>query len=151
MARSLPIPLTLLGYVWAAPNTLLGVTFLPLALLTGGGVQLRRGALELHGGLIRWLLERLPLVGGASGMTLGHVILGLDRPTLDYIRDHEQVHVRQYMRWGPAFLPAYIVCSLAMPLLGRRAYRDNPFEVEAYAIEQSPDSFPRPNRSRERK
>jgi hypothetical protein len=28
--------------------------------------------------------------------------------------------------------PAYLLCSLALWLAGRRPYRDNPFEREAY-------------------
>jgi len=44
------------------------------------------------------------------------------------------VHVRQYERWGPLFGPAYLGCSLVLWLMGKRAYRDNPFEVEAYDV-----------------
>ena len=66
-------------------------------------------------------------------MTLGHVILGIDGATLDSARLHEQVHVRQYERWGPLFLPAYFASSLVQLLRGRRPYLDNHFEREAYA------------------
>ena len=45
---------------------------------------------------------------------------------------HEMVHVRQYERWGPFFIPAYLACSLGLWLAGKDAYRDNPFEREAY-------------------
>jgi hypothetical protein len=41
------------------------------------------------------------------------------------------VHVRQYERWGPLFVPAYLVSSLVLWLRGRDPYWDNPFEVEA--------------------
>ncbi len=67
-------------------------------------------------------------------MTLGHVIYGLDRKTLDVVRDHEQVHVRQYERWGPAFLPFYLGCSFWLWVNRRDPYLDNPFEIEAYRI-----------------
>ncbi|MCA9045877.1 MAG: hypothetical protein KDA69_16235, partial [Planctomycetaceae bacterium] len=76
------------------------------------------------------LLKRTPI--GAAAMTLGHVIIGLDAEVLDRCREHEWVHVRQYERWGPLFLPAYLGCSLYLWLVGRDAYRENPFEVEAY-------------------
>ena len=46
--------------------------------------------------------------------------------------DDERVHVRQYERWGPFFLPAYFACSLAALARGRDAYRANPFEKEAF-------------------
>jgi hypothetical protein len=66
-------------------------------------------------------------------MTLGHTILGRDRESLEVSREHEHVHVRQYERWGPLFIPAYLGSSAWMWLRGRDAYRDNPFEVEAFA------------------
>jgi hypothetical protein len=39
--------------------------------------------------------------------------------------------VRQYERWGAFFLLAYPAASLWQLLRGRRAHRDNPFEIEA--------------------
>ena len=65
-------------------------------------------------------------------MTLGHVILGQDLDCLRYSRRHEHVHVRQYERWGPFFLPAYLLASFILWLRDRDPYRDNPFEREAY-------------------
>lgn len=65
-------------------------------------------------------------------MTLGHVILGQSLADLEAARRHEWVHVRQYQRWGPLFLPAYLGCSLYLWWMGRDFYRDNPFEIEAY-------------------
>ena len=62
--------------------------------------------LECHGGAVTWLLRKTPLIRGAAALTLGHVVLGLDPQALDETREHELVHVAQYERWGPAFLPA---------------------------------------------
>lgn len=119
--------------VWASPYTLLGILVGLLGLATGGGVQLRRGAVEFHGGLVRWLLARVPGIGGALAMTLGHTILGQTPAALDITRDHEHVHVRQFERWGPLMGPAYVGCSLWLILRGaERPYRDNPFEREAF-------------------
>ena len=93
------------------------------------------GVLEIHGGFVTYFLsEWTMLKGGASAMTLGHVVLGRDRNCLDWSREHERVHVRQCERWGPLFLPAYGLASLIVKLRGGDAYRDNPFEREAYAI-----------------
>lgn len=72
-------------------------------------------------------------------MTLGHTIIGQDRVALDVARDHEQVHVRQYERWGPLFLPAYLGCSLILWLRRRDPYRDNPFERAAYGRGETVD------------
>ena len=91
--------------VWAAPNSLLGVLVGLLGLLTGGKVQLRQGCLEFYGGFVSWALSRLPL-GSVMAMTLGHTIIGQSANGLAVARDHEHVHVRQYERWGPMFIPA---------------------------------------------
>jgi hypothetical protein len=83
--------------------------------------------------MARFFLRRCTFLrGGASAMTLGHVVIARDRSLLDRTREHERVHVRQYERWGPLFIPAYLTLSLLMRLRGRRAYEDNPFEREAF-------------------
>ncbi len=122
-------PLVLAGYLWTSPNTLLGLTFLPLTLLTGGRARFERGAVEIYGGLARYFLRRCVR---ASAMTVGHVIIGQDRDALDHSRDHEHVHVRQYCCWGPFMLPAYFLSSfIAWRRVGHYCF-DNRFEREAY-------------------
>jgi hypothetical protein len=118
-----------LVYAWAAPTTLVGLVAGGLTLATGGKVQVRRGALEFHGGFSRWLLERRMV--RASAMTLGHAIIGRDTRCLDSCRDHEQAHVRQVERWGLAFLPAYVLASVWAQARGRHYYLDNWFEIDA--------------------
>ena len=121
-----------LVYAWAFPSTLIGLFFLPLAWIEGG-VELVDGVLELHGRPIRFFLRHCTFLdGGASAMTLGHVVLGRDAELLRVTREHERVHVRQYERWGPLFIPAYLGASAFLRLRGRRAYEDNPFEREAF-------------------
>jgi hypothetical protein len=63
-------------------------------------------------------------------MTLGHVVLCVDEIDAALLA-HELVHVRQYERLGPLFIPAYGIASLAAALRGGDIYRDNAFEVEA--------------------
>jgi len=65
-------------------------------------------------------------------MTLGHVVIARDQDLLDLTRNHERVHVRQCERWGPFFIPAYLIMSVVMKIRGLRAYEDNPFEREAF-------------------
>jgi hypothetical protein len=120
------------GYLWALPNTLLGLAILPPALLSGGRARIERGAVEIHGGFAAWFLRKL--CRGAGAMTLGHVILGQDRGILDRARDHEHVHVRQYMCWGPLFLPLYGLSSFLCWRKGLDPYRDNRFEIEAFDL-----------------
>ena len=126
-------------YLWALPTTSIGLLFVPLAWIgrrSGGGMQVVDGVLELYGGPVRFFLRRCTLLkGGASAMTLGHVVLGQDRDALDWTRAHERVHVRQCERWGPLFIPAYFCGSLVALLRRQRPYRDNPFEREAYERE----------------
>jgi hypothetical protein len=124
-------------YFWVLPTTALGLLFFPIAILTGGGFQVVDGVLEIYGGFVRFFLEHVVgcwLDGGASAMTLGHVVLGRDRRLLEQTRAHERVHVRQCQRWGPLFLPAYLIASFTCTLRGKRPYEDNPFEREAYDL-----------------
>ena len=67
-------------------------------------------------------------------MTLGHTIVGQTENGLAVAREHEQVHVRQYERWGPLFIPAYLLCSFLLWIRNRDYYRENPFEIEAYNV-----------------
>lgn len=132
----LRVPARAALYTWASPTTAVGLMAGVLTLATGGKVQARRGALEFHGGFSRWMLRR---VAKASAMTLGHVILGRDSSVLAVCREHEQAHVRQVERWGPAFLPAYLACSAWEWSRGRHYYFDNYFERDARRACDEPD------------
>ncbi|HVC98541.1 MAG TPA: hypothetical protein VND64_33045 [Pirellulales bacterium] len=116
--------------VWASPASALGLAVGLATLVSGGAARRRSGVLEFHGGAARWLLERMPV--NPIAMTLGHTVLGVTGAGLDVVRNHELVHVRQYERWGPLLIPAYLLASLVLRLRGRDPYRDNPFEVEAF-------------------
>lgn len=128
--------LKLLAVIWALPNTLLGSVVGLIGLPIGGEVRFVDGAIEFHGSLIRTILGWFP--NNICAITLGHSILGIDSQSLEIAREHEHVHVRQYERWGPFFIPAYLLSSLVLKLKGKNAYYDNPFEVEAYSL-SSPD------------
>jgi hypothetical protein len=120
------------------PTTFLGLLFLPLAIFSGGGAQWYGGVLEIHGGLVARFLcwpAGMFLEGGASAMTLGHVVLGRDPRALRETRSHERIHVRQCQRWGALFIPAYLIASAIVWMRGKDGYRDNPFEKEAYEKE----------------
>ena len=108
-----------------------------ITLMTGGKMTIIRGTIEFHGGISTFLLKHCTVLkGGAAAITIGHVIHGQDQRCLDQARNHEHVHVRQYEKWGPFFIPAYLLASLIIKCKGGDAYRDNPFEVEAYAKEK---------------
>src|SRR3954470_49584 len=127
------ILLRALVYLWTLPTTAVGLLVTVPTLLTGGRARWHSGVLEVYGGFAAFLLRKLvPLPGGASAMTLGHVVIARDPATHTDTRSHERVHVRQCERRGPFFIPAYLGASLVLKLRGRDAYRDNPFEREAY-------------------
>jgi hypothetical protein len=112
--------------VWALPNSviglLLGLLLLPL------GARFRRvdGVLEIAA-LRQAPRRRWPF----AAITFGHVIVGTHAQELERLRAHERVHVRQCERWGPLFLPAYLLAGAWQWVRGKSAYWDNPFEVEA--------------------
>jgi hypothetical protein len=123
-------------YLWASPATVIGLGAAALAVASGGSTRIVNGVLEVEGGFIRFILSRCtPLRGGASAMTLGHVVIARNRKLLEQTRAHERVHVRQCERWGPLFIPAYFAASLLAWVRGQRPYLDNHFEREAYASE----------------
>ena len=129
-------PRRILAYIWAAPTTAIGLFVAGLGVLTGGHTRVVTGVLEAHGGIVRWILQHCTLIrGGAAALTLGHVVLAQDRRCHDRSRSHERVHVRQCERWGPFFIPAYLLASLWILVRGGQPYRDNPFEREAYGLE----------------
>ena len=123
---------TLLSYAWASPNSLIGLVIGGAMILLGARAGRIAGVLEVAGGLVGTLLGPSRIALPWRAMTLGHVILGIDEAALEQSRAHEHVHVRQYEQWGPFFLPAYVVSSLWQLACGRRCYRDNWFERQAY-------------------
>ena len=122
----------LLVRAWAFPATLLGLLFAVPALLGRGRARRVDGVLEVSGGAAALLLARVvPLPGGASAMTLGHVVLGRDEEALERTRAHERVHVAQYEMFGPLFIPLYLLHSGVLLLSGKDPYAGNRFEREA--------------------
>ncbi len=122
--------LTVAKYLWASPNTCLGIA---IGWTLGGQFRIVHGVVEIHGLRVAAALNRLWMP--AMAITLGHCVLGQTIAGLDVTRRHEAVHVRQYERWGPLFIPAYLAAWAGLQMTGRDGYRDNPFEIEAYRDE----------------
>ncbi|MEQ8633689.1 hypothetical protein [Gimesia maris] len=122
----------LIRVLWASPNTLIGLMIGGVGMCFGGRARIQGPVIEFYEGGTKWFIQRLPHGQFTLALTLGHTILGQTDASLEISREHELVHVRQYERWGPLMLPAYFLSSLYMWLSGRRFYRDNPFEREAY-------------------
>lgn len=123
-------------YLWASPTSLVGLLIFLACRLGGARASLRQGVLEAHGPGIRRLFASLPAPIPVQAITFGHVVLGRDRESLERTRVHERAHVEQCQRWGPAFLPAYLLASLWVWARGGDAYWDNPFERQARAAEE---------------
>ena len=109
--------LSWLGKLWASPNTLLGLVVAVLGLPFGARLARGDNSLDVLG---HWLLSLTP----ARAITLGNVVLyrrgvgpGLEMRRYDgggwlRIGEHERAHTLQYERWGPLFLPAYLMLAL---------------------------------------
>ncbi len=112
-----------LGFVWTLPNTLLGLLlgiFTFQAPRLGGGLVL----FDRHPRGLTRLMPRL----GRSAMTIGFVVIS-SRRLEGRLLAHERHHVRQYMVWGPLFIPVYF--ALAIPF----GYRRHPMERAAIRAE----------------
>lgn len=122
-----------LKILWASPNSAIGLLIAVASWPIRGKVTIQGRTLEACGPLVHLVFRGIPLIrGGPAAMTLGHVILARDQCELDRCRNHELVHVRQYERWGPLFLPAYLFFTVEAWARGHRPYLDNRFEREAY-------------------
>ena len=117
--------LTLLGAVWSAPNSLVGLAF---ALLSGALPRWRDGLLVAtsNRGLAYWFLTRR----GFGAITFGRVVTSAI-PLTPHLLMHESHHARQYEVLGPYFLPVYLW------LQARHGYVHNPLEGEAEACAQA--------------
>ena len=110
----------LLGILWTAPNTVLGLFAGSIGIAFGAHAHVRRRDLAI-------VFHRWPW-GPGGALTLGNTILhtgdSLDSDCVTYahraghlqepyirLADHERAHVYQYMALGPLFLPLYLLCG----------------------------------------
>jgi hypothetical protein len=119
---------TALGFVWTLPNTVLGLL---LGILTFQWPRIQDGAVVFDRGPrgLTWVMSRMH----RSAMTVGFVILSAV-PLEETLLSHERHHIRQYMAWGPLFIPAYLL--LAVPF----GYRRHPFERAARRAAGEPEA-----------
>jgi hypothetical protein len=117
----------LVKLLWALPCSLVGLVLALPLFATRAQARITDGVFEVvlrpAGGALGWLPFRC--------ITFGHVILAVDGAELEQLRAHEQVHVRQYERWGLLFFLLYAASSAWQLLRGGRPYWDNHFEVQA--------------------
>jgi hypothetical protein len=128
-----------LAYTWAAPVSLFGLLLLLLARGLGAQVCVLDGVAECSGGPID-KISRLPFFSQFAAITLGHIIFANDAACMQRLRVHERTHVKQYERWGPLFPPLYLLSSAWALLRGKHYYRDNVFEIEAFAAQYADEA-----------
>jgi hypothetical protein len=118
---------TALGFVWTLPNTVLGLL---LGILTFQRPRILGGALVFDRGPrgLTWVMSRMH----RSAMTVGFVILSAV-PLEGTLLSHERHHIRQYVAWGPLFIPAYLLLAAAF------GYRRHPFERAARRAAGEPE------------
>ena len=106
-----------LGKIWTLPNTLLGLLLGLPGLIFGARLRFGDNAI---------LFYNLPLLSYLPPMaiTFGNVVLyrkdawpervvgRYDGKGRQQIRHHERAHTVQYERWGPFFLPVYLLLVL---------------------------------------
>ncbi|HEX2239757.1 MAG TPA: signal peptide prediction [Actinomycetota bacterium] len=113
--------LAILARLWAAPYSVLGLLLAPFFRAR----TVRYGVLWCEGaawpGKLGWRYRAI---------TFGHVVLAVDRLDTHTVA-HELIHVRQYERWGPFMVPAYLLAALWNLVKGRPPYLENAFEVAA--------------------
>ena len=110
----------LLGILWTAPNTVIGLVAGSIGIAFGAHAHVRARDLAI-------VFHRWPW-GPGGALTLGNTILHtgdtLDSDCVTYahraghlqepsirLADHERAHVYQYMVLGPLFLPLYLACG----------------------------------------
>ena len=127
----MPIPLLLLGHLWAAPLTALGY----LAAVIGGarwvGFTSFGTAVFANAGrgLVGLAFARIPMLA----YTCGAVVVVCHEQVGARTMAHELRHVLQMFVLGPLMPIAYALASLVAAARGRSAYWDNLFEVAARA------------------
>jgi hypothetical protein len=126
-----------LGFLWAAPTTLVGLLF---AILGGARPYAVRPALTLH--FIpwgRWTPWGLFFgAGHFAATTFGHVTVIARHAAENRVTiRHERQHTLQCWRWGPLFLPIYLAQWAAH---GFR-YSRIPLEHAAYNAQEKPDAW----------
>ena len=114
---------TLARRLWTLPNTILG---LALGALTFQVPRLEPPGVVVFDRSARGFSWILALVFRKTAVTYGHCVISA-RPLEGRVLQHELHHVRQYERWGPLYIPAYLV------LFAVRGYRRHPFELSADA------------------
>jgi hypothetical protein len=116
-------PLRVIAYVWASPNTLLGLLF---GLFSFQRPRRDSGILVFDSNIrgFIWLIGAF----NRAAVTFGHVVLS-NRRVEGSLKKHELHHVRQYERLGFLYIPLYLLIWIFT------GYRKHPFEEAARLAE----------------
>ena len=115
--------------LWRSPNEALGR--LAGAIVSRSSRRTVRGATILEDPRYDRLFRLVPR--HPTAMTFGSTIVAR-RPLDDPLVAHELTHVEQYHRWGPLYLPLYLLGATWGLIRHRDSYTGNPFEARAMAV-----------------
>jgi hypothetical protein len=113
--------------IWNSPNTLVGLS---VKAFFGNNNFEKHG--DMHfvakpGSRFDKQFEKM----GKTAITLGEIILYKSDAFTRRTIEHEIVHVDQYRKYGPFFLPAYGISSIISRIKHGSWYRENEFEKKA--------------------
>ena len=118
--------MSVLGKLWTAPNTALGLAVGAIAVTLGARAQFGRNALEfLDNPFVAYRGWSAFVLGNtihyAPGRAPEHFVPRYDGSAWVNLGEHERAHTDQYERWGPFFLVLYFVSWLPfVPPAGNR-------------------------------
>jgi len=140
--------LHLVGYLWSLPNTLIGLLLVPL--YAPQSIEWCDGCLEVIAGERKDGSTRIFFK--PSGQTFGWIIFYAteEKRQKASLRVHERVHVTQGFIGGPLFALTYLLCfAWSFTRNGFKdwysAYMRNPFEIQAYRIQDEFEAGQRPD------
>lgn len=127
--------LKVVGHIWAAPLTIVGLFYATLFTILGWYSWDSREGIALVFNTKKMPNFLVKLWKGWAGHTVGHVVVLAPMPELqrNITLRHEQEHVSQMMRFG-IFQPIfYLMIMGVIKLCCKNAhyYLDNPFEIDA--------------------
>ncbi len=136
--------MSVLGKLWASPNTALGLALGMVAVMLGARARLANNAVEFLDQPFVDLIARSAVTLGntihyAPGRDPDQVMRRYDRQATVRLGDHERAHTDQYERWGPFFLLAYAISWLPfVPPAGSRFEHAADDDAERRACREHP-------------
>ncbi len=119
-----------LAALWSFPYGVIGFLGILVAILTNHAVWINPSDGGIDVVVQGWYAKKKASQGWGA-VTLGWCMFYWEADAyLNSIRVHERVHIKQALRLGLLMPLTYLILSRL------KGYRDNPFEIEAYNVEE---------------